>query len=72
MDPTPGTEIGVTPDGQVADEIVEELVSEGLILATQVGQIFRGLESGNLKMKDWRLIAEKALEAEGSDGRTPH
>lgn len=58
----PGTVL--TPDGQVAQRIVNQLVAEGLIDATQAESVWRGLASGAARSSDWRYIAETAVVME--------
>ena len=60
----PSSRDDLSPDGEVAQQIVAQFTARGLISATQVAALARGLAEGTLKAVDWRLIAENALEME--------
>lgn len=68
MDGQPSSTHDLSPDGQVAQQIVAQLAQRGLISAKQAAALARGLAEGTLKATDWRLIAENALEAEAHRG----
>ncbi len=68
MDGQPSSTHELSPDGQVAQQIVAQFTARGLISAAQVAALARGLADGTLKAADWRLIAENALEVEARRG----
>lgn len=59
-----GAASALTPDGQVAQRIVEQLVDEGLIDATQADSVWVGLAGGAARSADWRFVAETAMTME--------
>ena len=56
-----------SPDQQVAQRIVDQLLAHGLIAPQQADALRRDLAAGVLKAADWRQIAKEALSAEGYD-----
>jgi hypothetical protein len=68
MDEQPNREQDLSPDGQVARRIVEQMVACGLIAASGAEQLRQGLAAGTLKAADWRLAAENALAQEAAHG----
>jgi hypothetical protein len=68
MDGQPSNTHDLSPDGQVAQQIVAQFTARGLISAVQAAALARGLADGTLKAADWRLIAENALEVEARRG----
>ena len=68
MDGQPSSTHDLSPDGEVAQQIMAQFSARGLISATQVAALARGLAEGTLKAVDWRLIAENALEMEARRG----
>lgn len=54
----------LTPDGQVAQRIVEQLVADGLIDAIQADSVWSGLAGGAARSADWRFIAQTAIDKE--------
>lgn len=59
-----GASSELTPDGQVAQRIVEQLVADGLIDATQADSVRLGLAGGAARNADWRFIAQTAIDEE--------
>lgn len=60
----------LTPDGQVARRIVEQLLANALIDATQANSVCMGLAGGGARSADWRFVAEEAMmlrERDASD-----
>lgn len=55
------------PDGQVAQRIVEQLLADGLIDATQAESVWIGLAGGAARSADWRFVAETAMMLGGRD-----
>lgn len=68
MDGQPSSTHDLSPDGQVAQQIVAQFVARGLINAAQAATVAHGLANGTLKAADWRLTAENALELEARRG----
>jgi hypothetical protein len=58
-----------TPDKNVATRIVERLLQAGLILAQDAPKTQQQLAAGLLRAEDWRLLAEKAIGAQGEGRR---
>lgn len=63
---------GVTTDGQVAQQIVMRLLTEGLIDETQADSILLGLTEGAMRESDWRFLAENAIAMEERHAANTH
>lgn len=57
----------LSPDEQVAERIVAQLLAHGLIAPQQAEALRRDLAAGVLKVADWRQIAKNALNTEAHD-----
>lgn len=57
----------LSPDEQVAERIVAQLLAHGLIAPQQAEALRRDLAAGVLKAADWRQIAKNALNTEAHD-----
>jgi hypothetical protein len=68
MDGQPSSTHDLSPDGQVAQQIVAQFAERGLIGGAQAAALAHSLADGTLKAADWRLIAENALEMEARRG----
>lgn len=55
----------LTPNEQLAKQVADKLVGEGLIRADKLDEAMRGLAKGTLKSTDWRLLLELAADEEG-------
>ncbi len=53
-----------TPSEQLAEKIIERLISEKLVSETDGKKMFVNLAAGTLKAEDWRLPIENAIERE--------
>lgn len=60
----------LSPDEQVAQQIVAQLLAHGLIAPWQADALRRDLAAGVLKAADWRQIAKEALNPAALDGGT--
>ena len=59
----------LSPDEQVAQRIVAQLLAHGLIAPWQADTLRRDLAAGLLKAADWRQIAKEALNTEERDAQ---
>ena len=59
----------LSPDEQVAQRIVAQLLAHGLIASWQAEALRRDLAAGLLKAADWRQIAKEALNTEERDAQ---
>ena len=59
----------LSPDEQVAQRIVAQLLAHGLIAPAQADSLRRDLAAGVLKAADWRQIAKEALSLEAGDAQ---
>ena len=59
----------LSPDEQVAERIVAQLLAHGLVAPHQADALRRDLAAGELKAADWRQIAQDALNPETYDGQ---
>ena len=57
-----------TPDETVAEKIIARLVKARFITDHDKKRTWAKLANGSLKAEDWRLLAEKALEAAVREG----
>jgi hypothetical protein len=55
-----------SPSQELAKIIVEKLVKHKLLLSDDSAKMTTGFTTGNLKQEDWRLIIEKAIDAEAN------
>lgn len=55
----------LTPEESLANNIVNKLITQGLLPESLAEETFYGLSEGRLRESDWRLLAEKALDIEG-------
>lgn len=62
-----GANAALTPDGQVAQRIVEQLLANALIDPTQAKSVWTGLAGGAALSADWRFVAETAMMLGGRD-----
>ena len=58
-----------TPDETVAKQIIARLTAAGLLPQTLSDQMQNQLTSGTMRTEEWRLLAEKVLEATAREGK---
>lgn len=56
------------PEAELAQQIADALLKEGLIAATHRQQVIEALRSGTAKAGDWNLWVDMASEAGQSNG----
>lgn len=62
-EPSSGTQVPLTPDQQLAEQIVTALADKGLILAEKQDAIRTKLSTGQMTSEDWRLLAIGAIRS---------
>lgn len=54
----------LTPDQQLSEQIVAELVEKGLILAEKKDSLGKKLSTGQMKAEDWRLLMAGTIRSQ--------
>ena len=57
-----------TPDQQLAERIMAELIDQGLILAEKRESVCKKLSTGQMKAEDWRLLMAETLRFKNPPG----
>ncbi len=58
-----------TPDKTVAQRIITRLIAAGLLPEPLANQTQNQLASGTMRTEEWRLLAEKVLEAAARESK---
>jgi ribosomal protein S1 len=57
-----------TPSEVLAEKVVAGLVAKALVLSNDAKKLTVNISTGKLKAEDWRLVIEKAIDKDASNG----
>ncbi len=64
------SEPAVTASEQLAEKIVQRLIDEKLLSATDGKKLIPKMVTGKVRAGDWRLAVEKSIPEASTDGRS--
>jgi hypothetical protein len=63
------SESAVTASEQLAGQIIQRLIGEGLLSVNDCTKLIPKMASGKVRAEDWRMAIEKAVPEVSSDER---